>query len=173
MEKKALEPWLRGTHVEIAPVQRAVVHALELAREDVQRWVLALPEEELAARPHGLSSLAFQVRHVVRSLDRLLTYAEGAGLTAAQLAALRSEEDMPVDAEELRAEFVAGVSRAMERVLRFSPERFEEARGVGRAGLPTTVVGLLIHAAEHTQRHVGQAVTTAKVLRAVQELQQS
>lgn len=61
----------------------------------------------------------------------------------------------------------------MERVLRFSPERFEEARGVGRAGLPTTVVGLLIHAAEHTQRHVGQAVTTAKVLRAVQELQQS
>jgi len=30
--------------------------------------------------------------------------------------------------------------------------------------LPTTVGGLLVHVADHTQRHVGQAVTTAKIV---------
>jgi len=78
------EPWLRETLLELDPVRRGVLHALELAREDVTRWTEGLVEEELEARPFGLPSVGFQMRHMVRSLDRLLTYAEGRSLSEGQ-----------------------------------------------------------------------------------------
>ena len=158
-----LEPWLRGTLTGVEPVGRAVLHALELAGEDVERWVAELSEGEVFARPAGLPPVAFQLRHIVRSLDRLLTYAEGGPLSEEQLAALGTEMDAGIGAEVL-AEFRVGLGRAMERVRGFAPETFTESRGVGRRQLPATVAGLLIHCAEHTQRHVGQMVTTVKVV---------
>src|SRR6266705_3418151 len=85
------EPWLRGTLTEVDAVRRQVLHALELAAEDVSRWCEGLTEEEMEARPLGLPSVGFQLRHIVRSLDRLLTYAEGRKLNDAQLEALESE----------------------------------------------------------------------------------
>jgi hypothetical protein len=115
------------------------------------------------ARSAGLPSVAFQLRHIVRSLDRLLTYAEGDGLSEFQLAALGTEMDAGT-AAEVFAEFRVGLASAMERVRAVAPESFGEVRFVGRERLPTTVVGLLIHCAEHTQRHVGQMVTTAKLV---------
>jgi uncharacterized damage-inducible protein DinB len=148
------------------PVRRAVLHALELAGEDTERWAAALADEAMLARPFGLPSVAFQLRHIVRSLDRLLTYAEGRMLDEAQLAALATEMDAGTAAEAL-AEFRAGLARAMELVRAVDPATFAEARGVGRKRLPTTVAGLLIHCAEHTQRHVGQMVTTVKVVTAL------
>ncbi len=154
---------MRGTHGEVEPVLRAVVHALELAEEDVDRWVTGLGEEEMFARPSGLPSVAFQLRHMARSLDRLLTYAEGRLLDEGQLAALGTEMSPGVKEEVLR-EFREGLVRAKARVLAFRPEQFGEVRGIGRKQLPTTVAGLLIHCAEHTQRHVGQTVTTVKVV---------
>jgi hypothetical protein len=160
----AVEPWLRGTLGDVEPVKRAVLHALELAVEDVARWCDGLSDEEMFARPAGLPPVAFQLRHIARSLDRLLTYAEGRGLSEAQLAALKSEMGGG-SAAEVMEEVREGLRLAMERVRAFSVESFSEVRGVGRAGLPTTVVGLLIHCAEHTQRHVGQMVTTVKVVR--------
>ena len=159
-----VEPWLRGTLTEVEPVRRAVLHALELAGEDVLRWAEGLSDAEMFARPAGLPSVAFQLRHIVRSLDRLLTYAEGRPLSEAQLAALKTEMDAGAAAEVL-AEFREGLVGAVERVRAFGPESFAEVRGVGRKGLPTTVAGLLIHCAEHTQRHVGQMVTTVKVVK--------
>jgi hypothetical protein len=171
-----VEPWLRGTLREVEPVRRAVLHALELAGDDVERWAAGLSQEQLFARPAGLPPVAFQLRHMVRSLDRLLTYAENGdlyrlevrgdevrGLSEAQFAALETEMDEGAAAEVLE-EFQVGLARAMERVLAMAPETFGEPRGVGRRRLPTTVAGLLIHCAEHTQRHVGQMVTTAKVV---------
>ena len=166
------EPWLRGTLTEVEPVRRAVLHALELAGEDAARWAEGLSDAEMFARPAGLPSVAFQLRHIVRSLDRLLTYAESGflsslelrGLSEAQMTALRTEMDEGFAAEVLR-EFREGLRSAMERVRAFGPEQFAEVRGVGRKQLPTTVVGLLIHCAEHTQRHVGQMVTTVLVAR--------
>jgi uncharacterized damage-inducible protein DinB len=160
------EPWLRGTLPEVEPVRRAVLHALELAGEDAARWCSDLSEEEMFARPANLPSVAFQLRHIVRSLDRLLTYAEGRQLTDVQRMGLRSELAPIGTAADVHAEFRSELQRAMERVRAFAPEQFTEPRGVGRKLLPTTVVGLLIHCAEHTQRHVGQMVTTVKVLRA-------
>jgi len=160
-----VEPWLRGTLREMEPVRRAVVHALELAEEDVAWWTEGLSEEEMFARPAGLPPVAFQLRHIVRSLDRLLTYAEDGVLEEKQLAALKTEMDAGSTAEVL-LEFQEGLKRATERVWAVRPESFGDVRGVGRKMLPTTVAGLLIHCAEHTQRHVGQMVTTVKVVRA-------
>jgi hypothetical protein len=158
-----VEPWMRGTRTEVEPVRRAVLHALEQAVEDAERWAAGLDDAAMFACPASLPPVAFHLRHMVRSLDRLLTYAEGHMLDEAQLAALQTEMDSGEGAE-LLAEFRSGLARAMDRVLAIDPATFAEARGVGRKRLPTTVVGLLIHCAEHTQRHVGQMVTTAKLV---------
>ncbi len=159
-----VEPWLRGTLTEVDAVRRQVLHALELAAEDVSRWCEGLTEEELEARPLGLPSVGFQLRHIVRSLDRLLTYAEGQQLSAAQMEALRSEMEDKAGREATFMEFAKGLEVAVGRVMAISPGSYEEVRGVGRKKLQSTVGGLLVHCAEHTQRHVGQAVTTAKVV---------
>jgi uncharacterized damage-inducible protein DinB len=160
------EPWLRGTLTEIDPVRRAVLHALELASEDAARWCDPLTEDQLFARPAALPSVAFHLRHIVRSLDRLLTYAEGAQLSASQLAALKTEADSAT-AEDLRTEFRTGLITAADRIRNIPPDHFAQPRTVGRKHLPTTVAGLIIHCADHTQRHIGQAVTTAKVVTAI------
>jgi uncharacterized damage-inducible protein DinB len=163
-----VEPWLRGTLTEVDTVRRGVLHALELAREDVTRWCGELTAEELEARPLGLPSVGFQMRHMVRSLDRLLTYAEGRQLSEEQLASMKSEMEGAGRREDLFAEFERGIESAMERVRAIGAASYDEARGVGRKMLPTSVGGLLVHCADHTQRHVGQAVTTAKVVRQVE-----
>jgi hypothetical protein len=160
-----VEPWLRGTLMDVDAVRRGVLHALELAREDVGRWAGDLTEPQLEARPFGLPSVGFQMRHIVRSLDRLLTYAEGRQLSEAQLGALRNEMEGAASREELFAEFERGIESAIARVRAIAPESYEQACGVGRKMLPTTVGGLLVHCADHTQRHVGQLVTTAKVIK--------
>jgi uncharacterized damage-inducible protein DinB len=161
------EPWLRGTLTTVDAVIRAVLHALELAEEDVARWCGGLSDSEMNARPLGLPPVAFHLRHIARSLDRLLSYAEGAQLDETQRAALRTELDDGATRTAVLAEFQTAIQRAIDRVRAFSPEQYNSERGVGRAALPTTVGGLLVHCADHTQRHVGQAVTTAKVVLAM------
>jgi hypothetical protein len=132
----------------------------------VARWTSGLMDDELETRPFGLPSVGFQMRHVVRSLDRLLSYAEGRQLSTEQLDALNSEMSAGGSRENLFAEFELGIESAMGRVLAIAPQSLAEVRGVGRKMLPTTVGGLLVHCADHTQRHVGQLVTTAKVVSA-------
>ena len=154
---------MRGTHEELDVVRRGVVHALELAEEDGERWCARVSEEAMFARPGGLAPVAFHLRHIARSLDRLLTYAEDRGLDELQLGALGTEVS-PGTAAEVMGEFREGLRRAKVRVLAFRPESYEEPRGIGREKLPTTVGGLLIHCAEHTQRHVGQTVLAAKLV---------
>jgi len=158
------EPWLRGTLAEVPAVARGVLHALELAREDVARWCETMPFDELEARPFGLPAIAFQLRHIARSLDRLLTYAEGRELSAEQLAALRSEAQQSESHTDLFREFATALQSSAIRVRALSRADLEQVRFVGKIKLPSTVGGLLVHVADHTQRHVGQAVTTAKLM---------
>ncbi len=165
-----VEPWLRGTLSDVDAVVRAVLHALELAGEDVERWCEGLTDEEMNARPFGVAPVAFHLRHIARSLDRLLSYAEGTQLDDTQKAALKTELDTGAAREAVMAEFAAGLRSAATRVRAFSPESYNAARGVGRAQLPTTIGGLLVHCADHTQRHVGQVVTTAKVVVGMRKL---
>jgi uncharacterized damage-inducible protein DinB len=157
------EPWLSGTHGDLPAAIRAVVHALELAKEDVDLWCGPLNDEQLNARPGEIAPVAFHLRHIVRSLDRLLTYAEGKQLSADQIAALKTELDAGATHEDLFREFHVGMDDAERRVRAFAGSNLEEARGVGKKMLPTSVGGLLVHCADHTQRHVGQAVVTAKI----------
>jgi DinB superfamily len=159
-----VEPWLRGTFGEVDAVQRAVLHALELAAEDAERWCGGLTDDEVNARPFEIAPVAFHLRHITRSLDRLLSYADGRQLDAAQITAQRTEMDADAVRDGVMAELRAGLQSAGVRVRAFGPEQYNVVRGVGRAGLPSTVGGLLVHCADHTQRHVGQAVTTAKVV---------
>ena len=161
---KLQEPWLRGTLTEVPAVQRAVLHALEMAKEDVERWCGDLTDEELNARPAGIAPAAFHIRHIARSLDRLLTYAEGDSLSAEQLVVLKTELDPDATRSELFAEFSSAMEKSAARVRAFKVTELEQARGIGRKQLPTSVGGLLVHVADHTQRHVGQAITTAKIV---------
>jgi uncharacterized damage-inducible protein DinB len=158
------EPWLRGTLTQFPAAPRGVLHALELAKEDVERWCADLTEQELLSRPAGLPSVAFQLRHIARSLDRLLNYAEGRPLDEMQMAALNAEHDSEVSREAIFGEIAAALDTSAERIRALANLDFEQPRYVGKKKLPTTLGGLLVHVAEHTQRHVGQAITTAKIV---------
>ncbi len=161
---KLAEPWLRGTLAEVPAVPRAVLHALELAEEDLKRWCGTLSDEEFNARPAGIAPVAFHLRHIARSIDRLLTYAEGNQLSDAQIAAMKSELDAGAKREALFAELDLALRKSAVRVRAFDAARLNEARVVGKKELPSTLGGLLLHVADHTQRHVGQAVTTSKIV---------
>lgn len=158
------EPWLRETLIDVPPVLRAVLHALELAREDTHRFCSGLTDAELHARPFGLAPIAFHLRHIARSIDRLLTYAEGRALNDEQTAALKTELDAVSTKNELFSELDQAFISAELRIRAFDVARLNDACTVGRKQLPTTVAGLLIHVADHTQRHVGQAITMAKLV---------
>ena len=144
---------------------RAVLHALQLAREDIQRWCGRLTDEEWNARPAGLPSVAFHVNHICGSLDRLLTYAEGGELNEEQLTVVESEVQFQAPGVALLNQLHQALGRAEYRLRAFREADLEQARTVGRSKLPTTLGGLLVHIADHTQRHVGQVISTARMAR--------
>lgn len=163
--EKKVEPWLRGTHTATDAVRRGVLHALELAAEDIALWCDPLDGTQMELQPLNLPSVGFHLRHIARSLDRLLTYAEGHQLSERQLKLLRSEAEY-IDREATLMEFAEAIEISFKRILAIPLATYEQPRFVGRKKLPTTVGGLLVHVADHTQRHVGQAITTAKVVMA-------
>ncbi len=164
------EPWLRGTLAGVPAVPRAVLHALELAGENIGYWAPQLTDSEIHTSPFGLTPFAFHVRHIAHSLDRLLTYAEGHGLDVVQRAALNVELEPGMMREALLAEFGSALREAESRVRTLPLDQLEQERLVGGKRLPATLGGLLVHLADHTQRHAGQAVTTAKLLLALRGL---
>lgn len=168
----APEVWLRGAVPGVPPLLQPVAHSLMQSREEVAVILPVLTTEEIAARPGGAASVGYHARHAIGSMDRLLTYARGDMLSAAQLAVLAAErtEDIGAGAgTRLLAQYEGAIEQALEQ-LRDTPEgTLLEARAVGRARLPSTVLGLLFHVAEHTQRHAGQLATTAKVVRGQQQ----
>jgi len=156
------EPWLRGTLQEVPAVPRAVLHALELAKEDLWKWCLPLTAQQLNDRPGGIAPVAFHLRHIARSLDRLLTYAEDGALNESQLSLLHSELAPNAEHDQLFREMETAFRESAQRIRELSLIHPETPRRVGKKQLPTTVGGLLVHVADHTLRHVGQAITTAK-----------
>lgn len=164
------EPWLRGTYADVPAAGRAVLHALDLALDDLTKWTAGLTDSEIHSQPLGLTPIAFHLRHIARSTDRILTYAEGEQLSPGQLAALKSEqggEGNPEPLSALMAEVEISFTRAAERIRVLATANLDTPRFVGRKQLPTSIGGALIHVGDHTQRHVGQVVTTAKVLKAL------
>jgi uncharacterized damage-inducible protein DinB len=162
------EAWLRGPIEGVPDRLMPVAHSLVDALEELEVAASDLDTVRLWERPGGVASVGFHLRHVCGSLERLLTYARGASLSTEQLAASKREADPgtpPATAAGLLEDVRVCIGAALD-VLRVTPEEsLLEPRGVGRAGLPSTVQGLLFHAAEHTRRHAGQVIATARVVR--------
>jgi hypothetical protein len=157
------EPWLRGPIPGVDPLVAPILYAFQQAREDLTKWTEGLTHEQLWATPHGFGSAGFHIRHIAGSTDRLMTYLQGRVLSEEQLAELRSEgRATSAGREELLAKLDTALSAAEAVVRSIDPATLADARTVGRQRLPTTVIGLLTHIAEHTQRHVGQAISACK-----------
>jgi hypothetical protein len=161
------EVWLRGPVKGVADELQPVAHALIQAREDLDLLLERVPAAEMWATPGGAASAGFHVRHLVGSLDRLMTYARGESLADHQVDALRAEHlpDPGMTSGDLRASVTTAIERALKQVRETDAATLGEMRAVGRARIPATVRGILFHAAEHTTRHVGQVSTTLKVVR--------
>lgn len=160
------EAWLRGSIVDCDPILLPVAHSLVQAREDLEQLAEQVGADTLWTRAGGAASIGFHMMHIGGALDRLFTYARGELLSDTQKAALKAEaESHPSQsAAQVTAVTLKTIDAALDQIKRTPRESVLDARKVGRAGLPATVLGLLFHAAEHTTRHVGQAVTTAKIL---------
>jgi uncharacterized damage-inducible protein DinB len=150
------------------PVVMPAAHALMQATEDIAAAAAGLTARQLWMRPGGAASVGFHLRHVAGSIDRLLTYARGEMLSQAQLAMIAGEQEAgenSASAAALASDAAAAIDRAIEVMRSVPPESYFESRGVGRRKLPTNVLGLLVHIAEHTQRHAGAIIATSKVVR--------
>lgn len=160
------EAWLRGPVENVPPLLQPVAHALVQCREEIEAHLSGLSPEQIWRAPNGAASVGYHVRHAAGSLDRLFTYARGARLSDDQRQVLEQESqpDPDLTADELLAALEATVERALDQLRETRDDSLTQPRGVGRAQLPSTVIGLLFHAAEHIQRHAGQIATTVKML---------
>jgi uncharacterized damage-inducible protein DinB len=154
---------MRGIVPGLDPVIGHLLRASEHIREDLEHAIAPLNRDQLWATPHGMTSAGFHAKHLAGSTERLCTYLEGEQLNADQLAQMKLESA----GEESPVELIAAVKDVLERyeelVRSLTPERFGEVRAIGRKRLQTTAISLAIHIAEHGQRHVGQAISAAKL----------
>jgi uncharacterized damage-inducible protein DinB len=162
------EWWQRGPVEGIPAVLQPIAHILLQVRESVGEIVEPLTEQEWNARPAGVASAAFHVRHMAGVIDRLFTYARGSMLSTEQLAAIQSEgrELLAPDVAAVLEALSIQVDAALAELRTVDVTTLGDFRGVGRAQLPSTVIGCLVHGAEHAMRHVGQLSVTARVVRA-------
>lgn len=164
----SVEVWLRGPVPGVPPLLQPAVHALLQVKEEVLPLVLGLSADQLWARPGGAASIGFHLKHIPGSLDRLLTYSSGEQLSREQLEYLGAErsvhEDRPALAE-LIAGFSEGIDRGIAMIREVPDELLLQLREVGRQKRPSTTLGLIFHAAEHSSRHAGQIITLSRVVR--------
>lgn len=162
----SLEVWLRGPVPGVPPLLQPVAHALLQAREELTAALADFPPALLNERPANMASVGFHLQHLAGVLDRTFTYARGEALTPTQQAELAAEtEPLPDTADTLallQQRFSQQVERALVQLRTTDFDILTELRGVGRAQVPSTVIGLLVHGAEHTTRHLGQLLVTAK-----------
>lgn len=165
-----LEPWLRGPIANVSPVAAHVLYTFIQVREELQHYCAQLTVEALWERPGGgvVASAGFHIVHIAGSLDRLTTYLEGRTLSSAQLDQLRVEAsvDLRVAFFELMEALEKQFKRTEAVVRAVDTAAYADPRYIGRRKLPTTAGGLIVHLAEHTQRHLGQAVVVAQLVTA-------
>jgi uncharacterized damage-inducible protein DinB len=161
------EVWQRGPIEGIPALLQPVAHALLQAREEIDALMEDFPQELLWQRPAGMASPGFHLQHMVGVLDRLFTYADNRQLDEQQLAYLKAEgSDAGQTVAELVSNFDRQVDIAVKQLSTIDERNLTDSRGIGRKQIPTTIMGLLFHSAEHTMRHLGQLLVTIKVLKA-------
>lgn len=177
------EEWLKGPVEGIPALLQPTAHALLQVRKELHALMEGFPDELLWSRPAGVASVGFHLQHLTGVLDRLFTYARGEQLSAEQLAALKAEGLPPAGPQEtspkatwamapsigpisgiLVVQFHKQVEKALAQLSATDPGTLTDTRYVGRARIPSTVIGLLMHATEHTTRHYGQLLVTARIL---------
>jgi DinB superfamily len=154
------EPWLRGIQLDVDPIVAPVLFALQQVREDLS----SIHVGDIWMHGPRIPSLGFQLSHIAGSVDRLTTYLEARELSESQLEYLGNERMPGRSLGQLMAQVESALDRAEAVIRAIDPATYPGPRYVGRRKLPTTVIGLIIHIAEHTQRHCGQAITTAKLM---------
>jgi len=162
------EVWQRGPLPDILPMLQPVAHALLQAREEIEEYMLDFPSGLLWVRPAGLASAGFHLQHLSGVLDRVFTYARAEGLSEIQFSQLEEEgkdANPPYTVADLTDRFSKQVDAALLQLKHTEANSLAAYRGIGRAGLPSTVIGLLVHAAEHTMRHTGQLLVTTAVVK--------
>ena len=159
------EPWLRGPIPGVHPLIAPILYAFTQASEDLALHTSGLTSQQIWATSHGLGSVGFHIRHIAGSTDRLMTYLQRQQLSESQMTALQREHEPGASLDELLATLDSSFKHAEALVRSLYPATLTDAREVGRKRLPTTVIGLLTHIAEHTQRHTGHAISAAKLAR--------
>ena len=162
------EPWLRGPLAGVHPLVAPTLHAFAQAREDIAHWTEGLTDAEIWSRPQGLAPVGFHLRHIAGSVARLATYLRGEQLTPEQLAAIPREMDPGPGRLTLLDQMNDALDQSEQVIRALDPATLVDSRSVGRKQLPTTVIGLVVHLAEHTQRHVGELIVTTKLARDMQ-----
>lgn len=166
--EKLAEVWLRGPVENVPSLLQPVAHAFLQAREELNELMKDFPDELLWVKPASAASAGFHLQHLSGVIDRLFTYANNKALSEEQLSALKAEGDPAktnASTAELIQAFTQRVDEALEQLQQINEQTITEYRGVGRAQLPSTVIGLLFHAAEHTMRHLGQLIVTVKIVK--------
>lgn len=167
-EQHQREVWLRGPLPGVPALLQPVAHALLQAKEEVNRLMADFPEIYLWIRPVGMASPGFHIQHMTGVIDRLFTYADGTPLTQEQLDFLHHEGETPQKEDSvgvLLDAFSAQVDKAVAKLSTVDEATLTQTRGVGRAQIPSTVIGLYFHTAEHVMRHSGQLLVTARILK--------
>ncbi|MBS1522264.1 MAG: DinB family protein [Bacteroidetes bacterium] len=162
------EFWLRGPMPGIPPLLQPVAHTILQARDEVNRYMIDFPEIFLWVKPGGMASPGFHLQHITGILDRLFTYARGESLNEQQFTFLSNEGNEPernASVNDLLDMLNSQVDKAIQQLSNTDEATLTEVRGVGRAQIPSTVQGLLFHAAEHMMRHTGQLLVTTRILK--------
>ena len=168
VEDKKLEVWLRGPLPTVTPLLQPVAHTLLQAREELNELMTGFNEVLLWVKPMGMASVGFHLQHLTGVIGRLFTYARGEALTQQQLNYLQAEGKSPekdYTIKDMVGRFNKQVDKAIKQLSQVDESTLTEARGVGRAQLPSTVIGLYTHTAEHTMRHLGQLMVTVGILK--------
>lgn len=159
------EPWMRGPIEGLEPLVAPVFYSFTQVREELAYYTEGLNTDQVWRQVNGLPALGFHLRHIAGSVDRLMTYLMEGEISAEQIAYLKSEGESGGSLDELLAGVDAAFAKAEGQLRTIKGESIHEPRYIGRKRLPTSVLGLLVHISEHTQRHLGQSITTAKLVR--------
>lgn len=159
------EPWLRGGIEDLDPLRAALVYSFQHARDDIAEWTSRVRETELSVDFGQIASVGFQIRHIAGSVDRLMTYAAGDQLSDRQMDVMRAERQQPaLSRDGYLALLDEAFSKAEATLRALDSSQYKDIREIGRRRIPVPLGVLLVHIAEHTQRHVGQLIMTVKIV---------
>tara|TARA_R110002051_G_scaffold212056_1_gene277201 strand:+ start:2315 stop:2842 length:528 start_codon:yes stop_codon:yes gene_type:complete len=160
------EFWLRGSVPDVPALLQPAAHALLQSKKEIYLYTKDFSKDLLWEKPFGRASVGFHMQHMTGVLNRMLTYAEEKSLSNDQFDYLKNEgnPENGITVEKLVEQFNNEVEVALQYFKQILESSLTEIRTVGRKKLPSTVIGLLFHAAEHSQRHAGQLLVTVSIL---------